>query len=218
MDISKMQNVISEQLLNSKLPQAIMHEVATRAQYRAYLIDVYHYACHSSQVIGMAAARLVLTHPKMAAYLFRHAEEELGHDKWAAADLRDLGLSDADIENSKPSDACIQMIALEYLYAAHLNPVGLFGWMFALESLGAHVGGNIAKMLNKTLALNDKGLYFLTGHADADATHAIDLATVIAEGISCEEDRLLIEQIAYLSKDLYIQILDHACSQSQATR
>lgn len=215
MDIPKIRQTIAEQLLSSTLPQAIVQGSATHAQYRFYMIDVYHYACHSSQVIGMAAARLVLSHPKLAAYLFRHAEEELGHDRWAASDLRDLGFSDIDIRDSKPSDACIQMIALEYLYAAHLNPVGLFGWMFALESLGAHVGGNLAKMLDQTLALDHKGLYFLTGHAEADADHAVDLAEIIAEEISCEEDKRLIEQIAYLSKDLYIRILDHAWERGQ---
>ena len=210
MDLLSMQQLISERLLKSPLPCAFAEGTATRHQYCAYMIDVYHYARHSSQVIGMAASRLVLSHPKMAAYLLRHAEEELGHDVWASSDLRDLGMSESQIAESMPSDPCLQMLGLEYLYACHLNPVGLFGWMFTLESLGAKVGGNIANIINKTLSLDGKGLYFLTGHAEADTTHATDLISIISAEARTAEDIAVINRMIYLSIDLYIKILDAA--------
>ena len=216
MDLFSMQQTISERLLKSSLPRALAGGTATREQYRAYVVDVYHYARHSSQVIGMSATRLVLSHPKMAAYLFQHAEEELGHDVWAASDLRDLGMSESQIAASAPSDPCLQMLGLEYLYAAHLNPVGLFGWMFALESLGAKVGGSIALMLNKTLSLECKALQFLTGHAEADTTHAADLISVISSEAKASEDITVIERMAFLSTDLYVRILDAAAASGPA--
>jgi len=97
-----------------------------------------------------------------------------------------------------------------------LNAVGLFGWMFALESLGAKVGGSIALMLNKTLSLEGKALQFLTGHAEADTTHAADLISVISAEAKASEDITVIERMAFLSTDLYVRILDAAAASGPA--
>jgi heme oxygenase len=146
----------------------------------------------------------------MAQYLYQHAREELGHDKWARADLLDLGLTSEQIANAHPSSACLRMIGLEYLYAAHLNPVGLFGWMFVLESLGAQVGGKLAAAVDNTLQLNGKGMYFLNGHAEADAHHSEDLYRILSENLSAAEDCIAFERMYQESLESYCEILDSA--------
>jgi len=172
--------------------------------------DVYCYAQHSSQVIAIAGSRLALSHPNMAEYLFRHASEELGHDEWAKSDLLDLGLTKEEVNAISPSSACLNMIGLEYFYAAHANPVGLFGWMFVLESLGSSVGGSMADALDKALRLEGKGLYFLRGHAEADAHHSEDLYRIISAGVLVEDDRLPFDRMYSESLDIYCRILDNA--------
>ncbi|MGH9512510.1 MAG: iron-containing redox enzyme family protein [Terriglobales bacterium] len=179
-------------------------------QYKAYMSDVYCYALHSSQVIALAGARMVLSHPPLAQYLFRHAEEELGHDKWAASDLHDLGMSSAEVENILPSSPCIRMIGFEYFYAAHANPVGLFGWMFVLESLGGKSGSGIAQAVDTALNLGGKGTYFLRGHGDADAQHSKDLCSVIEENVKSPEDVKIFLYTVAESESLYHDILDNA--------
>lgn len=212
MNLEMIQKAACERVMKSLLVRAIIEAKVTREQYRSYMVDVYHYACHSSQVIGMAAVRLVTSHPEMATYLFRHAEEELGHDKWAASDLRDLGMSDQQIATSHPSNACLEMLGLEYLYAGHFNPVGLFGWMFTLESLGAQVASQVAKKLNETLSLGGRGLYFLTGHGEADKDHSADLTRVISVEVKSAEDIAVFQRMARISCDSYVRILDAAAS------
>jgi pyrroloquinoline quinone (PQQ) biosynthesis protein C len=174
------------------------------------MTDVYSYARHSSQVIGLAGSRLVLSHPELAAYLFRHAGEELGHEQWAASDLRDLGVSDAELSRLEPSSPCLRMIALEYFCATHANPVGLFGWMFVLESLGGKVGGSIATAIDGALQLEGKATRFLRGHAEADAHHSEDLLAVIAAHVRPDDDERAFLRMAAQSLDLYTAILDAA--------
>jgi pyrroloquinoline quinone (PQQ) biosynthesis protein C len=210
MDLRQMQQQVATRLMSTQLVQARQKGQATRDHYRAYLIDVLAYARQSSIVIGTAASRLVLSHPSLAEYLFRHASEELGHEQWVAADLRDLGLSDAEISASRPSSACLRMIGLEYFYAQHDNAVGLFGWMFVLESLGGKVGGGLAEAINKSLKLDGKALYFLRGHAEADSHHSEDLYRVIAEFVTASEDQQAFLRLAGESQDLYCGILDSA--------
>lgn len=200
----------TNEIISSKLVRAVKEEKITRTQYIAYISDVYTYARHSSQVIGLAANRLVLSHPELASYLYRHAVEELGHDKWAASDLVELGLTHGEIESIQPSSACLRMIALEYFYAAHSNPVGLFGWMFVLECLGGKIGGSVAISIDKALHLNNKGIYFLSGHGEADAQHSEDLITVISNSVTAIEDIAAFERMINESTELYRDILDAA--------
>ncbi len=188
----------------------------TASQYAAYLTDVYHYARHSSIVIASAGVRLVHSHQGLAQYAFRHAAEEIGHDAWAHADLMDLGFSAQRILESRPSSACERMIALEYLYACHDNPAGLFGWMYALECLGGDVGGMVAKAVDAVLGLKGKATRFLRGHAEADAVHSTELSDVIAEGIVRAADEAAFRQMAHSSTACLLGIFDNAALSSHA--
>lgn len=210
MDLRQIQDRVTERLTSTKIVHELMRGEISLAQYRAYMEDVYCYALHSSQVIGLAACRLALSHPALSQYLFWHAAEELGHDKWAAADLKDLGLSEAEIAALTPSSPCLRMIGLEYYCAAQANPVGLFGWMFVLESVGGRVGGSIAQAIDRALGLQGKGVYFLDGHGKADSQHSEDLVSVISNGITEPRDQEVFLRMVTESEDLYCAMLDHA--------
>jgi pyrroloquinoline quinone (PQQ) biosynthesis protein C len=210
MDLSSLRHETYENVISSAPIRALSAKMVTRNQYKSYMIDVYHYACHSAQVISIAGSRLVSSHRNMAAYLFEHAQEELGHEQWALSDLRELGMSDEEISCSRPSAACKKMLGLEYLYAAHLDAVGLFGWMFALESLGGKAASGIAKQIDHCLELNGKAIYFLSGHGKADAVHSNDLERVIATEIKSDKDQMIFIEMCKMSTALYIEILDTA--------
>lgn len=210
MNLRAMQDRLSTRILSTDIVRQLDRGGIAVDQYRAYMSDVYCYALHSAQVIALASSRLVLSHPPLAQYLFRHAEEELGHDQWAASDLRDLGLSPAAIRSLSPSSPCVRMIGLEYYYAVHANPIGLFGWMFVLESLGGRIGGVMAQTVDRVLQLDGKGTYFLRGHGEADEHHSEDLYAVISENVKSEEDRSAFLYMAREAEDLYCGILDHA--------
>lgn len=204
----QMQHQVQADLMRTRAIEAVTDGSIELRHYVSYLVDVHAYAQHSSQVIALAGARLVPREPQLAEYLFRHAGEELGHDKWAAEDLRELGVDDRDPSRMSPSSACLRMIGLEYLYAERLNPVGLFGWMFALETLGGTVGGAVGMRLNRTLGLDGRGLRFLLGHAEADSHHSEDLFNAIAEHVKAPQDVDAVERMARESVDLYCAILD----------
>lgn len=210
MQLETLQQDIYSQVTTHPLVEAISARRMDRKQYRTYMEDVYAYAQHSSQVIALSGVRLMDRQPDLARYLLHHADEELGHDKWAASDLGDLGLSPADIAASRPSSACLRMIALEYYYAEHENPVGLLGWMFVLESLGGKIGGKIARGIDQALQLNGRGTYFLAGHGDADTHHAEDLFRVISANVTSVADQEAFTRMAGEGRELYGSILDHA--------
>ncbi len=150
-----------ERVQSTPLVKDILAGKPDKEHYMGYLINVYNYAKHSPTVISLAASRCVQTHPELGRYLFRHAEEEIGHEFWALSDLKDFGLAEPQIKAMRPTAACTSMIAIEYYVAGTWNPVALFGWLYALESLGDAMGTMISQCLGKGLALEGQAVYFL---------------------------------------------------------
>jgi hypothetical protein len=175
-----------------------------RAYYARYLENVWHYAQHSSVVIGTAGARCVTTHPKLADYLLHHAREELGHEEWALADLAAMGIGAERVRASRPVLACAAMIGMEYYVAAHGNPVGIFGWLFVLEAMGDDLGHAAAESVKRELDLPD-GIRFLAGHGDADAAHTKDITEQIERNVT-GADLQDVHFVADVMADLYVRM------------
>ena len=175
---------------------------ADQQAYARYLTNVWHYAQHSSTVIGLAGSRCVARHPDLAAYLLHHAQEELGHEQWALDDLAVLGVTPDRVRTSRPVVSCAAMIGYEYYVAGVANPVGLFGWLYVLESMGDDLGGMVAEALGSTLKL-DSGLKFLAGHGEADVAHTKDIIEQIEQHID-EKNLPDVHHAADVVADLYV--------------
>ena len=175
--------------------------------YIGYLVNVFHYAQHSPKVIALASSRCVGTHPELAAYLLRHATEEIGHEQWAYSDLRRLGVADQQIQSSRPGTSCASMIGLEYYVAGFWNPVALFGWLFTLEAFGADLANLISQKLDSSLNLGGTATYFLAGHGSVDGDHIRDITEAVDKYMKSQADFDDMFYIARLSRQLYLGIL-----------
>jgi hypothetical protein len=178
------------------------------ALYRRYLTNVYHYACHSAEVIALAGSRCTRTHPEASRYLLHHAEEEMGHELWALDDLKVLGADETAVRASRPVPACAAMIAFEYYIAGRVNPVGLFGWLYVLEAMGDDLGKRVASALQTALDGGGRGVRFVAGHGVADHDHTADLTRVISQHINAPQDIADVNHVADVSADLYVRIFD----------
>jgi heme oxygenase len=184
--------------------QAVVDGKADPAFYRRYLENVWHYAQHSSVVIGLAGSRCVNSHPALAQYLLHHALEELGHDEWALEDLAALGADVAAARASRPVPACAAMIGFEYFTAGHANPAGLFGWLYILEAMGDDLGHLVAEKVAAGLSLPD-GVRFLAGHGDADEDHTREIIEQIKTNMPAADMPDVIH-VAEVVADLYVRM------------
>lgn len=195
---------VREALLGLDGIQAVVAGKADPSFYRRYLENVWHYAQHSSTVIGLAGSRCVGSHPPLAKYLLHHALEELGHDEWALEDLAALGADVDAARRSRPVPACAAMIGFEYYTAGHANPVGLFGWLYVLEAMGDDLGHMVANALSEGLSLPD-GVRFLAGHGDADEDHTREIIEQIETNIPAA-DMPDVVHVAEIIADLYVRM------------
>lgn len=199
---------VMEELPATRIVQELMAGQPDRDAYIRYLINVYNYAQHSSKVMAIAAAHCMDSHPELASYLLRHAEEEQGHDRWALADLADLHVDEAEARQARPAPSCAALIGFIYYVAAYANPVGLFGWMYVLEAVGNDMGTPIAQRLEEWLG--GKASRFVEGHGVADTDHTRELTEQIQTFITSERDRADVDQVADVVADLYLRLFREA--------
>jgi pyrroloquinoline quinone (PQQ) biosynthesis protein C len=209
------QRVLRE-LTGIKAIQTVLAGKPDLALYGRYLTNVFHYACHSAEVIAIAGARCTRSHPEASRYLMHHAEEEMGHELWALDDLAALGIDQATVRAARPVPACAAMIAFEYYTAGRVNPVGLFGWLYVLEAMGDDLGKRVAAGLQGALGGSKRGIKFVAGHGVADHEHTADLTQVISQHITAPQDIADVNHVADVSADLYVRIFHQISANGEA--
>ncbi|MCB1043549.1 MAG: iron-containing redox enzyme family protein [Acidobacteria bacterium] len=191
-----------EGISKTHIAQAARAGTLSKRMYGRYLLNVWHYAQHSSVVIGLAGSRAVQCLPPLADYLFHHAQEEMGHDAWVFEDLINLGMSEDEIRASKPTTHCAAMVGYEYFMALVANPISIFGWLYVLEAMGDDLGQEIAQHLARN-PVTAQSIKFVAGHGEADVAHTADLTNMIQSHIT-GSDLEDVVHAAEVIKDLYI--------------
>jgi heme oxygenase len=195
---------VAQELAATRMVQGLLAGQPDEASYSRYLVNAFNYAQYSPVIMATASARCMSSHPELAAYLLRHAEEEQGHERWALEDLADLGVDEAQARRERPVLACSELIGFIHYAAAHSNPVGIFGWMYVLEAVGNDMGSPIAGRLRAWMG--GKALRFVAGHGVADTDHTRDLTEQIERYITREKDRAEVDFVADIVADLYLRM------------
>jgi hypothetical protein len=210
-ELALLQSRTLKRVMETTIARDILSDATNRNHYAGYLVNVFHYARHSAQVIALAGSRSVEEYPELAAYYFRHAAEELGHERWALSDLADLDVPEKAVLESVPAPSCAAMIGLEYFAAGRGNPVSLLGWLRVLEALGDDLGHHIADHLDRRSAKDGasrKASYFLRGHGEADREHIKEIDQQVAAHVGSPRGRRDILLVATASADLYVRMLE----------
>jgi hypothetical protein len=121
-------------------------------------------------------------------YLTSHIEEEKFHFEWVCEDLRSIaGATASDLIAESLTRACPNVPGFAYYYIRNVSPVGLLGYMFAMESQPPNSQALLD--ISGRIGAESSAIRTLELHAIADPEHTqdlariIDLVTVAPEGI-----------------------------------
>jgi pyrroloquinoline quinone (PQQ) biosynthesis protein C len=198
----------------------LVHLAAGRlktAHYARVLVEIFHYTRHTPRLLAAACARLRPADQRLFDHFMNNAHEEAGHDRWALADLAALGYDVEAVVKSDPLPATAAMVAYSYWVIDHVDPRGLLGSNYALETLGAGPAGDLAGLLQRQLGIPDAALTFLRGHADSDPGHISALSDVL-NTIDDPEVEALVLRTARVVYSLYRSMLDQAFDEASAGR
>jgi hypothetical protein len=152
----------------------------TAEHYASYLDQTQHYVGVAGELLRASGERLAATrrHPDLARLLFQKAEEEIGHDAWAHADRRALGL---DGGGAGPN-AAVQAYVFSHRFEAQQGSGAAFlGTAYVLEALSARRAGVAAQNLLARGYIKGIGgaVSFLRAHGEADLAHIAHLAAIL---------------------------------------
>lgn len=186
--------------------KTVTSETCSPELYRDLMIEIYHYTRHNSK--NQAAAAFVEAPEGLLKFVYRHAAEELGHERMVAHDLRSVGLiPDETILNRQPLPPTEAMIGYLYYVALRYGPIARLGYSFWAESVYSHIGPLLVK-ISADLSLGPKNITFFGSHIQADKDHAEQVEDAVESFAVTAEDRAAVRQVANTTLFLTGQLMD----------
>lgn len=171
-----------------------------RRVYAGWLAQTYYFVRHSSRLLALGAASAKLHEDTLHRRMVSHLREEMGHDKVAALDIKNLGLSLDDFPELTTTRAFYQ----NQYYTLQNEPAASFlGWILFLEGVAATLGPKIHKVANETFG--EKCSLFIKLHAEEDQDH-IKSALEVAMKLTSEEAVFVVANMKQ-SADLYFRMI-----------
>jgi hypothetical protein len=192
--------------------RTMLEQPATPDLYRDLMLQVYHYSSHNS--INQAVAAFVPAPEGLLKFVYRHAAEELGHERMVTHDLRSAGLlREGDIERP-PLPATEALIGYLYYVSLRYGAVARLGYSFWAEGAHSHIQELIVKAAPE-LKLARKDLTFFGAHAEADEEHIRQVEDAIERYAVTEADRELVTRVALTTLSLTGQLLEQVARKNR---
>jgi hypothetical protein len=153
----------------------------TREGYQRFLAAMVHYTRGSGERLRHAAARA--KDAALASFFKRLAREEAGHYRLAEADLLAFG-------RTPEGDTPAEVAAFHRSWMESDEPATWLGALYALESVGAHLGQDVGQNLAR-LGLARDQVRFVMVHLEADLEHGASTAEHARRYLEGDEARLL---------------------------
>lgn len=204
-----------DQIKQGEFWRRVMGEPVSRPLYRDLMLQVYHYSRHNS--MNQAVAAFVPAPEGLLKFVYRHAAEELGHERMVIHDLKSVDLfDDADLL-APPLPATEALIGYLYYVALRYGPVARLGYSFWAEGVYGHIQAPFQK-ITKDLQLTSKNVTFFGAHALADEAHIQQVEEAIQRFAVTPKEQAEVGQVARTTLSLTGQLLDQVARRHPAGR
>ncbi|MBX7229655.1 MAG: iron-containing redox enzyme family protein [Burkholderiaceae bacterium] len=161
--------------------------------YYDLMIEIYHYTRHNS--MNQAVTAFIDAPEGLLKFVYRHAHEELGHERMVTHDLESIQLLNRADLKRQPLPATEALIGYLYFVALKYGPIARLGYSFWAENVYHHID-DVLNKIKHDLSLTDKNLSFFVAHAKIDAKHIDEVEECIQKYVKTSEDEGLVEQVA----------------------
>jgi pyrroloquinoline quinone (PQQ) biosynthesis protein C len=164
---------------NAVVLDAVAHGMPIE-RYRALLLELYHVVWHFNPVCAAAASRVPDAQRQVRYFLYEHMHEESGHEQWVMNDLEAVGVNAAVGRAHEPSLHTLALSGYNYWAADRRHPCSVLGMMYTLEVIASVYGGTFSSAIKESLLLEgERGVSFISSHAEMDAAHMAELRVVL---------------------------------------
>lgn len=187
---------------NHSLEQPITVEL-----YQQVMLQVYHYTRFNSINQAACAFSADPGQTTLLRFVYKHALEELGHEKMVIRDLESIGALPASLPAPLPPTQAL--VAYLNDVAIRLGPIARLGYSYWAEEVYDH----IQPILNKfrtDLGLKDEQMTFFVAHSSIDEKHSEEVRLAMQRAVKTDEERALIKEVAKVTLYLTGQLLEES--------
>lgn len=187
--------------------QDMLNGRMSEAEYKAFLMDLYHIVWHFCPIMAAAASRCNDQFIDVRHHLYHNIDEEKGHENMVLNDLVHFGVESDTVRSSVPSHSAQAMVAYNYYVAERVHPCCVLGMLYVLEIISSVYGGQVASSIAGGLQkILPDGFSFLESHASMDLDHMAKLR-VLLQGIDDEKVQKLVINAIHMNFYLFSQFL-----------
>ncbi len=176
--------------------------------YTRVMEQIYHYTKHNSLNQASAAFKTDPEDTRLLRFAYKHALEELGHEKMVEHDLQSIG-HPFDPKQCVPSPATEALIAYLYYVSLTQGAGPRLGYSFWAENAYEHISP-VLDACRRDLGLTDKQMTFFVSHAEIDTKHAQEVKEAILRWCDTPAKEEQILRVAQTTLYLTGQILNTA--------
>ena len=199
---------------DSSLWQHVLAHGFDRDLYRTLMVQVFHYTRFNSVNQAFCAVRATPDQRALLRFVYRHADEELGHEQMVVHDLRSIGLIERDDDLTDlaafprlpATDALIGYIAGVALTEGAVARLGYSYWS---EAVYEHLAPLLFAAA-RSLGLTERQMTFFTAHSDIDAHHSAEVRRIVAKVAVTPTDQEALFRVADTTLWLTQQLMEQA--------
>lgn len=184
--------------LANKIPPAL---------YQQVMLQVYHYTRYNSINQAACAYSADPEQITLLRFVYKHALEELGHERMVLRDLESVGL----LPETLPAPLAPTQALIAFLndVAIRKGPIARLGYSYWAEEVYEHIQP-ILDRFRADLSLKDEQMTFFVAHSTIDEKHSEEVRIAMQRAVMTEEDRHQIKEVARVTLWLTGQLLEEA--------
>jgi hypothetical protein len=191
----------------------VLGHTVTPGLYRDLMVQIYHYTRHNST--NQAATSFVEAPEGLLRFVYRHAAEELGHERMVLHDLRSVGLLDEAQLLEAPLPATEALIGYLWAVSLRYGPVPRLGYSFWAEGSYEHIGDMLAK-IKSDLSIPKQSMTFFGSHIELDVNHMEQVSEALSKYAETGAQQELVRTVARTTLYLTGQLLEQVAARHPA--
>lgn len=178
-----------------------------RALYQQLMLQVYHYTRYNSVNQAACAFSADPGDTALLRFVYKHALEELGHERMVLRDLESVGLLPREMP--APLAPTQALIAFLNDVAIRKGPIARLGYSYWAEDVYEHIQP-ILESFRAALGLKDEQMTFFVAHSAIDEKHSEEVRLAMQRAVRTDEDRRQIKEVARVTLWLTGQLMEEA--------
>lgn len=192
----------------------VLRHTVTPGLYRDLMVQIYHYTRHNST--NQAAAAFVDAPEALLRFVYRHAAEELGHERMVLHDLRSVGLLDEAQLLEPPLPATEALVGYLWSVSMRYGPVPRLGYSYWAEGSYEHINEMLAK-IKADLSIPKQSMTFFGSHIELDVDHAQQVEEALSKFAATGRQQELVRTVARTTLYLTGQLLEQVAAKHPAS-